>query len=94
MLVTEAIATLTWVEQPSAKGLFFNADLYISGFLPHHRQLQPEGIKDWRLRTDSWLLCSTVGFVPHLRHLFVAELCIGNFQIRYRLVLQGYFLVI
>lgn len=66
----------------SGKGLFFNTYLHVS-FLPHHKTVQPR-IEEWRLGIDSWLLCSTVGYMPYLNHLLIEEICIGNFQIRYR----------
>lgn len=38
------------MEQSSGKGLFFNTDLYASPSLLGHKQMQPEGIEEWRLR--------------------------------------------
>lgn len=47
-------------------------------------KLMLPGIKEWRLITDSWLLCSPVDCVPHLNHCHIAEVYVGNFLIRYR----------
>lgn len=47
-------------------------------------KLMLPGIKEWRLITDSWLLCSPVDCVPHLNHRHIAEVYVGNFLIRYR----------
>lgn len=66
----------------SGKGLYFNACLYVSPFL--HPKVAVARIKEWRLITNSWLLCSPVDCVPHLNYRLIAEVYVGNFQIRYR----------